>query len=40
MAGVLVWVLPRTIVRIHRARRCVEEQPSADPASEPEPLAS
>lgn len=32
MAGFLVWVLPHTIIRIRRARRYVEEHPSAVPA--------
>jgi|GEM_PF-3654888 len=37
MVVLLVWLLPRTVVRIRRARRFVEEHPSADPASR-EPL--
>lgn len=40
MVVVLAWLLPRTVVRIRRARRYVEEHPSADPARDPEPLAS
>ncbi|MBT2504232.1 hypothetical protein [Curtobacterium sp. ISL-83] len=40
MVGFLAWALPRTIVRIRRGRRYVEEHPSADPAWEPKTLAS
>lgn len=40
MAGLLAWVLPRTVMRIRRARRYVEDHPTADRAGESEPTPS
>lgn len=40
MAGFLAWALPRTVVRIRRARQYLEEHPSAEPARKPGPRAS